>query len=276
MNADLWLPDSELDGAHREFAQSMQTFAEQKLAPHARAIDEQRTFRREMVADLAAAGVLGGPLPRDHGGGGWSPLQLAIARDTLAYQDENLQIADWRVQAGLVSSLDLEQARSQRAQTAATIPQLESSLAATANAISTLIGEPPGRVLELVEATAEVPDPPVLEAWEAPAGVLRRRPDVRGAEAALVANSARLGVARAQLLPLVRLTGSISTGVPCPAWRKRRHISSPSMRGRPRSSTMASKRPCMARWRPLAPSAAWSTRWPRRSRKSQTLAAMSC
>ena len=34
-------------------------------------------------------------------------LQLAIARDTLAFQDENLQIARWRVQAGLVSSLDL-------------------------------------------------------------------------------------------------------------------------------------------------------------------------
>ena len=38
-------------------------------------------------------------------------LQLAIARDTLAFQDENLQIARWRVQAGLVSSLDVEQAR---------------------------------------------------------------------------------------------------------------------------------------------------------------------
>jgi NodT family efflux transporter outer membrane factor (OMF) lipoprotein len=139
-------------------------------------------------------------------------LQLAIARDTLAYQNENLQIAEWRVQAGLVSSLDVEQARSQRAQTAASVPLLESSLAATANAISTLIGEPPGRVLALLQDTAEVPDPPALGGWEAPAGVLRRRPDVRAAEATLVANSARVGVARAQLLPLVRLTGSIGTG----------------------------------------------------------------
>lgn len=139
-------------------------------------------------------------------------LQLAIARDTLAYQDENLQIAQWRVQAGLVSSLDVEQARSQRAQTAATVPLLESNLAATANAISTLIGEPPGRVLAALAGSEFVPDPPALDAWEAPAGVLRRRPDVRAAEATLVANSARVGVARAQLLPLVRLTGSIGTG----------------------------------------------------------------
>lgn len=139
-------------------------------------------------------------------------LQLAIARETLAYQDENLQIARWRNQAGLVSSLDVEQARSQRASTAATVPQLESNLAASANAISTLIGEPPGRVLALLEESDFVPDPPQLAGFEAPAEVLRRRPDVRGAEAQLVAASARVGVARAQLLPLVRLTGNIGTG----------------------------------------------------------------
>lgn len=138
--------------------------------------------------------------------------QLDIARDTLAYQDENLQIARWRVQAGLVSSLDVEQARTQRAQTAATIPALESSLAATANALSTLIAEPPGRVLALLDdASAPVPDPVRLTGFAPPAEVLRRRPDVRGAEASLLANSARIGVARAQLLPLVRLTGNINT-----------------------------------------------------------------
>ena len=141
--------------------------------------------------------------------------QLAIARDTLAYQDDNLQIARWRVQAGLVSSLDVEQARTQRAQTAATIPALESSLAATANAISTLIGEPPGEVLaELVADEPEpVPTPVALAGFAPPAEVLRRRPDVRAAEASLVAATARIGVARAQLLPLVRLTGTIGPGV---------------------------------------------------------------
>lgn len=138
-------------------------------------------------------------------------VQLAIARDTLGYQDENFQIANWRVQAGLVSSLDSEQARSQRAQTAASIPQLERNLAATANSISTLIGEPPGRVLRLLEAEAMVPQPPALAGFEAPAEVLRRRPDVRAAEASLIASSARVHVARAQLMPLVRLGGSIGS-----------------------------------------------------------------
>ena len=48
--------------------------------------------------------------------------RLALARDTLAIADDNLQIARWRVEAGLVSSLDSEQARAARAQTAASIP----------------------------------------------------------------------------------------------------------------------------------------------------------
>ena len=170
-------------------------------------------------ADLAAAGysladlqrVIAGQVALATISARATAQQLAIARDTLNYQDENLQIARWRVQAGLVSSLDVEQARGQRAQTAATIPLLESSLASTANAISTLIGEPPGRVLGLLEAPAAIPTPPAVAGFEAPAEVLRRRPDVRGAEASLVASVARIDVARAQLLPAIQLGGTVGT-----------------------------------------------------------------
>ena len=139
-------------------------------------------------------------------------LQLAIARDTLSNQNENLQIARWRNQAGLVSSLDVEQARSQRAQTAASIPSLESSLASTANAISTLIGEPPGRVHALLSEPADLLAPPELGGLGAPADILRRRPDVRAAEVRLLSDSARIGVARAQLFPALSLSGNIGTG----------------------------------------------------------------
>jgi hypothetical protein len=102
MNQDLWLPDGDLDDAHRAFARQMRTFAQQKLAPHARAIDEQRTFRREMVADLAAAGILGGPLPVAHGGSGWTPFQLAIAHEELGAVCGNAR-GFCAVQTGLVA-----------------------------------------------------------------------------------------------------------------------------------------------------------------------------
>jgi NodT family efflux transporter outer membrane factor (OMF) lipoprotein len=172
-------------------------------------------------ADLAAAGysladlrrLIAGQVALSTISARATALQLAIARDTLAFQDENLQIARWRVQAGLVSSLDVEQARTQRAATAASIPLLESNLAATANAISTLIGEPPGRVLRLLQGPAvAVPAPPALAGFEAPGEVLRRRPDVRAAEATLLASTARIEGAQAQLLPMIQLGGTI--GIP--------------------------------------------------------------
>jgi alkylation response protein AidB-like acyl-CoA dehydrogenase len=102
MNPALWLPDDDLDAEQREFAQRLRAFATDKLLPHARAVDEQRTFRREMVADLAAAGVLGGPLAREHGGGGWSPLQLAIAHEELGAACGNAR-GFCAVQTGLVA-----------------------------------------------------------------------------------------------------------------------------------------------------------------------------
>lgn len=138
--------------------------------------------------------------------------QLAIARETLANQEDNLQIARWRNQAGLVNSLDVEQARTQRAQTAATIPLLEGDLVTVANAISTLIGEPPGPVYRaLTEAPRDIPSPPTQVGLGVPADMLRLRPDVSAAEARLAADLDRVGVARSQLYPLVRLSGTIGT-----------------------------------------------------------------
>jgi alkylation response protein AidB-like acyl-CoA dehydrogenase len=102
VNPSLWLPDDELDAAHRELAVSVREFAAAKLAPHAREADERRTFRREMVADLAAAGILGGPLAREHGGGGWTPLQLAIVHEELGAVCGNAR-GFCAVQSGLVA-----------------------------------------------------------------------------------------------------------------------------------------------------------------------------
>ncbi len=102
MNPELWLPDGDLDAEHRDFAQRIRAFAADKLAPHARAIDEQRMFRREMVDDLGAAGILGGPLTAEHGGGGWTPLQLAIAHEELGAACGNAR-GFCAVQTGLVA-----------------------------------------------------------------------------------------------------------------------------------------------------------------------------
>ncbi|GAA0744174.1 RND transporter [Sphingomonas sp. ABOLD] len=141
-----------------------------------------------------------------------SQAQLANARESLAIQDENLQIAQWRVQAGLVSSLDAEQARAQRSQTAASIPQLESSYAANVARLGVLTGQTPGALREAMAAPKPIPRGPASVAAGIPADALRQRPDVRAAERNLAAASAQIGVSRAQLYPSLSLGGSISSG----------------------------------------------------------------
>ncbi|MBL7660940.1 TolC family protein, partial [Escherichia coli] len=70
--------------------------------------------------------------------------QIANARDSLRIADDNLQIAGWRLQAGLVSSLDQEQARASRAQLAASIPTLEASYNSYVSRLGVLTGQAPG------------------------------------------------------------------------------------------------------------------------------------
>lgn len=134
--------------------------------------------------------------------------RLRIARDNLRAQDETVQIVGWRVQAGLVSALDLEQARQLRAQTAASIPTLESGLNASLNRIAVLLGEAPGAINSLMATEAGIPQAPA--ARDVPAAVIQRRPDVAQAERQLAAETARIGVQTAQLYPALRLSGSFS------------------------------------------------------------------
>jgi len=137
--------------------------------------------------------------------------RLALARDSLAIADDNLQIAVWRVEAGLVSSLDSEQARAARAQTAASIPGIEAAFASATYRLAVLTGRPPGALTgELTEARP-IPRGPAEIAAGIPAETLRQRPDVRAAERNLAAATARIGVAEAQLYPALRLTGNIGT-----------------------------------------------------------------
>ena len=140
-----------------------------------------------------------------------SQERLRIARETLEIADDNLQITGWRVQAGLVSSLDQEQARASRASTAASIPTIETTLAGSLNRIAVLTGEAPGESTRRLEEAREIPIPPADIASGIPADTLRQRPDVRGAERTLAAATARIGVAQAALYPSLGISGNIGT-----------------------------------------------------------------
>lgn len=136
--------------------------------------------------------------------------RLAVSRSSLAHLDELVAITGWRHQAGLVTELDLEQARAQRAQTAAGVPQLEQAVRVAGNRLAVLTGDAPGRLDAALAEVKPLPTPVAINAG-VPAELLRRRPDVVAAERVLAAETARLGVATAALLPGLRLTGSLGS-----------------------------------------------------------------
>lgn len=138
--------------------------------------------------------------------------QLANARSALALQEDNLQIAQWRVQAGLVSTLDQEQARAQRAQTAATIPTLEANYNGFVSRLGVLTGQEPGALKAEMRTVEPIPSGPTSVATGIPADTLRQRPDIRAAERNLASATAQIGVAQAQLYPALAIGGSIDAG----------------------------------------------------------------
>ena len=135
--------------------------------------------------------------------------RLDIAQRNLTSQHETWQLTDWRVQAGLSSSLVLEQARASTEQTAAQIPQLQTSLAQARHALAVLTGQPPAALDVLLAQTRTVPQPAADLALALPAETLRQRPDVRVAEERIRAALARVAQADAARYPGFRLGGSM-------------------------------------------------------------------
>lgn len=135
--------------------------------------------------------------------------RIAVAERNLATQQQTLQIATWRTQAGLLSSLELEQARSATAQTAALVPLLQISARQTRHALAVLTGQPPAALNARLDPPAPLPQPGAGLAVSLPADTLRQRPDVRAAEQQVRAASARRAQAEAARWPTFQLTGSL-------------------------------------------------------------------
>jgi NodT family efflux transporter outer membrane factor (OMF) lipoprotein len=134
--------------------------------------------------------------------------RLAVLNRNLETQSELLQLARWKAQAGLTTSLDVEQARANLEQVNAQLPALRSALATARNRLAVLVGEPPGALDGLLDTSQPVPVPPANIAVGVPADVLRQRPDVRRAERQLAAETARVGVQKAAEYPTLTVGAS--------------------------------------------------------------------
>lgn len=135
--------------------------------------------------------------------------RIAVAEDNLQSQSETYQLTQWRYEAGLSDQLAVQQARYNRENTRSQIPLLRTGLDAAMNRVAVLLGEQPGMVHAALLQPEPIPVPPLEVAVGIPADLLRRRPDVRAAERELAAQTARVGVATADLYPRFSLSGSI-------------------------------------------------------------------
>jgi len=131
-----------------------------------------------------------------------------VAQDTVDLLDRSIRITGARVDVGRSDRLDLIRVSALRDQQAAAIPQLQADRQAALLRLATLTGRNPGDLpagLRAVIATPTLKQPiPVGDG----AALLARRPDVRAAERRLAADTARIGVATADLFPRITLGAS--------------------------------------------------------------------
>ena len=133
---------------------------------------------------------------------------IAIARENIRKQEQELDIAQKRFHAGDTSERDVLQAKNVLEATRATVPQLEIQLQQGLDALCVLLGVPPQPLGGLLARSKGIPMPPVTISVGIPADLLRRRPDIRAAELAALAQSAQIGVAELQLYPAISISGT--------------------------------------------------------------------
>lgn len=214
LSAEGQLPIGQIPGVDREFSlfnvgfdasweidfwgrnrRAVEAATARERASEARLDDVRLQTIAEVVrsyADLRAAQGRGALLGEE-----------SVARGTAA------GLTDLRAKAGESSRSEAEVARQRAAAALAAMPEANSAAAAASYRLALLTGQPPEAGVALAASPAPVPDPPALVAGDVRSELLRRRPDVRGAEAELAATTADVGVATADLFPRFTLLGSL-------------------------------------------------------------------
>lgn len=162
-------------------------------------LQASESFRRGTVLSVVAAVTSGYVGLREQ------DRELEVARSTLVLRRDSLNLFERRFKGGVVSQVEVSQARSEYATALRAIPVLVQAIAQQENALSILIGRDPGPI-----ARGRSIDALLVPAIPAglPSELLDRRPDILQAEQTLVAANARIGAAKAAYFPTISLTGA--------------------------------------------------------------------
>ncbi len=176
-------------------------WAQRKGAAEFRAsVENQRAMQMTLVSEIASAYV--NLLALDN--------ELSIVRRTLFTREENLKKAKLRFEGGLTPETVYQQAQVEYASAAALIPGLERQIEIQKNAISLLLGRYPGQEISRGKLSF---NEPIRQEFPIglPSSLLKRRPDLRAAEASLAGALANVGVTYADRFPKLRigLTGGL-------------------------------------------------------------------
>jgi len=135
--------------------------------------------------------------------------RLAVANENVEIQKRSLDLVEKQFNAGAVTQLDVFQALGLMRTTESTTPGFEADIRQAKNALAILLGKLPGEIDAILAKPAPIPKVPAEIAVGIPTELLRRRPDIRFAERQLAAQSALIGVAKADLFPHFTLFGSL-------------------------------------------------------------------
>lgn len=137
--------------------------------------------------------------------------RVSTTERNIAAQAKIVTMTQDKYDVGLANSMEVSQATRTLATSQATLPPLRTSLQENLSSLAVLLGQASGKLRERLRPPEEVPLPPAQVAIGIPAEQIRKRPDVRAAERRLAAQTARIGVATADLYPTFFLSGSMGT-----------------------------------------------------------------
>ena len=134
--------------------------------------------------------------------------ELIVLQGNAANQQQTVDLSNSLLDAGRGTELDTSRAKAQLDTTLASIPPLRADIEKSIHRLSVLTGREPDALTAVLSAPGNLPQLPQLAAVGDPAGLLRRRPDIRVAERRLAGSTAQIGVAVGDLFPKVTFTGN--------------------------------------------------------------------
>lgn len=136
--------------------------------------------------------------------------QIKVTKDNIQLQQVSFNLARSRFRAGQTSMLDVQQAKTELAETQATLPTLVSNLQHQKDALAVLIGTTPNHVDQYLITNRMIPKAPVTVAVGIPRETLAQRPDIHQARLEAIAQSASIGAVKANLYPSFSLMGTFA------------------------------------------------------------------